>query len=633
MRQTDRHLRGRIRAITGVGIAGLTLYVIASFLPESPLWGFNHLAFLSPFRRIGFFIAIGLILIPAVNRKISSLLTGVIRDLDRKSLKGLVVASSFVLCAVLCFYFFSIETDMYGDTRSIVLHESSYTIGDVFDLTKPEPVSRLVPQAVGSVLGITPVESYRFVSYVSGVFYLLILISLVRSIDRTGLLKMIVLLVGLSGGFLFLFLGHVEHYTLLFLAVSFYLFLAWQLFRGRDVLGWMIAVFIIGTRVHVEMVLLLPGLIYAVVHRMGEKKLIHGRWTGVKVVSAAVGVSVVVAILFYVFFFRAHSLSPDDPGYRIFLPVVNTVPLMNHYTLQSWAHLSDVVQILGLLISPVVIYLFLIPFLSGGRVRYDSPGTLFFLISSFYCLLFVFTLHPYLSMPRDWDMYAVVAAPVMFAGISFIADNMGNKHAELLCRAALPWIFVLAVLSNSIILVNSEPQAVRKRVRSIGVWVFRSYHGDSSFLINVGCKRIPDLNEEISERERIITVLEPFVQPNDMEFSFLEQKLAEAYYLNGQLSESINHYGLSLKAADNSEALKGLGVVLLKSRNIDDGIQTLDVYNHRYNEPEVTDHHMLVAAQYGQYLKFLTESGADDSEIQDVLDSFEVVPSQAEDAN
>lgn len=633
MKSVEPRLRRGKRVITGIGIAALAVYLFSSFLPESPLWGFNHLAFLTPFQRICFIVAIGLVLLPAVNGKISSLIAGLINRLEQKSRKRVIVLLLLLLCAGLCFYLLSIETDMYGDTRSIVMHEPDFSIMNIFKTTAPEPISRLLPQGISSMLGITPVASYRLISYGSGILFLLMLLNFVKSIDRSVLAKTTILLVGLSGGFLVLFFGHIEHYTLLFVAVTLFLMLGWKLFSGRNVLGWMIGVFLVGTRVHIEMVLLLPGLIYAVFHWLGVKKVIPGRWTRLNIVSSAVGLSVVAAILLYVFYFRAYALAPDNLGYRIFLPVVNTVPLMNNYTLQSWAHLSDFMQVLGFLISPAIIFLFVIPFFTGDTVRFDNPRTVFYSINAVYCLMFGFTLYPFLSIPRDWDMYAVVAAPVLFTGISFMIDNENNKQSEVLRRAAIPWMIVLAMLSNSIILVNGIAQAARKRVRSVGVWVFRSYHGDSSFLINVGCKRIPDLNVEIAERERIIAELAPYAKPNDMEFSFLEQKLAEAYYSNGQLTESINHYGLSLKAADNSEALKGLGIVLLKAGSVDDGIQVIDTYNHNYNEPEITDHHMLIAAQYGQYLKYLIESGADESEIRSVLNSFEVVPSQAENPN
>ena len=620
-----------------VGSLLIMLFFFASMFPESSIWGINQLAFLGWTPKLIILLLLLVLVYPGTSRftqKALELFDTLTNPSTSFRLMFILLIAS---AAVSIFYLFTMQTDMYGDSRVIISSKLVYSFQDIFILSKTEPLSRYLPQLIANTFAMERILVYRLIAYTFGGLYIVLLLAFISGQQMGPVSKAVFFLIGLSGGALGLYFGHVENYVIAYTLTVAYFILGWRFYDrggGRLLVGMGLLI-LVGSRFHVVMMLLVPGFIISLLTFLSESGALGKQWVAGRTLIVYVCLSVAVMVLAYFFLFHAYIIDEDKQEYlvkKIFLPLINTVPLMNNYTLQSPNHLIDFSQTLAFLISPAVFYCMIILFLRRNcnpHPALKDPRIQFYLVNCFYFILFVFTMNPILSIARDWDLFAIVNAPVMFLCFALIIHGLNDGGMERLWMAAFPFMLSLALVSNSIVLMNNNPGAVGARLRSLGMWVYESSHGGSSYLINVGCKTISDPHEQILERQRIIDALTPFRKPDDMEFSFLEQKLAELYYLNGQSLNARIHFERALAAcATHSEPLGELGVLLLKMRLVEEGNKRVDEYNQTFNDPTVQNGAMLVVAHIGQYVEFLSRAGVDPSEIAKALEVLEVVPKQ-----
>jgi len=629
----DNQATSRLSAgvIGGLGIAFIGSFVIASFLPESPLWGMNHLAFVeAPVRY--FVIGISVILfLPPVSQMLHGGIRRSLSVLTERSSRGQAIRIVIALASLFLFFALRIETDMYGDTRSLLEYLSKRDLSwdELFDTHDAEPLTRLIHQTFSQWTGYDLRLSYQLISCLAGGIYVWFFLQFLTRLKFNPGLSIIFLLTGLSLGANQLFFGHVEDYTLLYLAVALLLMFAWRYFEGENTLGWVLITFLVGLRLHAEMLLLTPGVIYLAIYHLSLKEKVHSRWVGIRAIWIFFVASLILAVGLYFFYFEAYIIESGNQDYlmkKIFLPMINPIAYLNGYTLQSWMHINDFLQLLLQVGSPTLMFVLVLSLREVRSIRRNQPRIIFFGLCLVYFLMFTFTMNPVLSMPRDWDLLSIVAAPLFFFVIVLYVEVNTSNRTIVFLPLVVSFVLSLTLISSTLFVVNSTKDMVSHRVRALGVWVYHSYHRNSSYLINVGCKNITNLDEQIRERERIIGRIAPDKMEGDPDFSFLHQKLAEAYYLNNDLRNSESNYRKALtEDTTNSEALKGLGVLFLKMGRFEEGIEALDQYNQKFNDPFVQDQWALVAAEYGHYLAFLSESGADSLRIGEVLRSFELI--------
>ncbi len=610
----------------------LTVSLIASFFPESFLWGIHHLAFFDPATRV-ILVALAIVAaIPPVSGKILTLI-------ERSSEGGGKMNILFPLLTILAgaggawiFYHFRIITDMYGDSRTLLfsLADRGYGLADIFRLSENEPLSRLVHQVISRYTGLDLKTTFQLVSSVCGGLFLMAVCRFVKNLRTSIPVKVLAVFVLVGCGTNQLFFGHIEDYTLVYLAIMLFLMLGWNAFEGIRSYGLMAILLVIGVRLHMEMILLLPAFLYLGAHKVGERHPAVKRWIAPKWILLYVGISLIGAVLAYFFVFHADQLSTDlqtERASKIFLPLGNPLPYPHMYSLLSLNHLSDVLQEFLLTVSPGALIILCLGAMMVRSFPWRNPRTVFFALAGFYFVLFDLTVNPLLTMPRDWDFFSLAAAPVTFLAIALAFDFFQTRGSHAGARALAGIVLGSAIISCSIFAINQNASKAAQRLRSVGVWTYRSYFWGSAYMINVGLKMIPDLSEEIHERSRILRTISPDAAASDLEVSFLYQKLGQSYAMLHDYPRAAESLGAAIrKSGDNGDAYKLLALVRLKLGQFDAALDVVDQYNRLVNDPDVTEPKGLVVAEYIHYLMYLESTETDSTVIRRQLDDIQIPP-------
>jgi hypothetical protein len=243
--------------------------------------------------------------------------------------------------------------------------------------------------------GWSVIQSYQFLSAIAGGVFVFLLI-------RTCALVLpgnpLVLFLGIaSGGFMQLFFGDVENYTMTAALILLYLLLALLHLKGRLPLVAPSAALAVAITFHLLAGFLLPSLAYLV---WGQVR--RDGWR-----SVGLGLSVFAGIIIATLvFFAFHNLPITDfftkshafgHGGHILLMLARPSPL--YY----WQHLN-----LMALLFPGFILLF--PLLAFKRIPWD-PTNIFLAIATLFLLALQLTWKAQLGVYYDWNLFAAGAIP------------------------------------------------------------------------------------------------------------------------------------------------------------------------------------------------------------------------------
>ncbi len=624
MRENDlafsRHLRYSTLTLF---ICIYLLYIISSFYPDSFLWGVNHLAFFEDETKIIILLLAFLLGWPFFSslylRAIKIL--DDLRNLDKFHLSVLLLIIGAVSTGI--FYHLRIGTDMYGDTRTLLslIASKQYTFGDIFSFADKEPLTRLIHQQIARMFGLDQKFVFQLVSSICGGIYVITLLLFVKKIQGVIFWKFLIIIISLTAGVNQLFFGHVEDYTLVYLAIIIFLMLAWFIFEGKRVLGWMTIIFLIGVRLHIEMVLMLPAFLYVILFMYQAKYPQLKKWKQPKRIMISVFAVMVISILFYFFYFKAYRYDVGDQQeilQKIFLPLENWLPPPHEYTLLSLNHLSDVIQQFLFTVSPAVV---LIICASVGCYRYLSwkePRIIFFLLTVFFYFVFDFTINPMLTMPRDWDLLSPAAASVNFLAIALSQQLLDGSKDRADCTFLVGVALAISLLSSTIFFINADEEKAALRLENVGKWTYKSYYFGSAYIINVGEKMIKDIDKQIEHREKTIQDLLPYASKPDINLSLLYYKLGNLYYQHRNFNKASLHYSNALYYdPENASAIKSIGLVALQLWNFEEALKMFSFYNKHIKDTQVVKFE-----QYARGLLEMQNAGVAKVKIQQHLDEL-----------
>ncbi len=586
----------------------LVLLVFGALFPDSFLWGIHIAAFLPlPFR---FGLMILLLALPVFSRKYFPYMLKVVPYSARLRAPHYIALCAVAVLGSLVFYSARISTNMYGDTRTLllILAGKKYTLADVIGWHDFEPLTRYIHQGISFLTGLDQREVYEIASAVMGGFFILLAGWFGLTVDGSPLWKLFILFAAFFAGVNQLFFGYVEDYTPVYLCMFAFLILAWKFFDGKNTLLWMILIFIVGIKLHVEMVLFAPALLYALLTRCGERYNVLKRWYRPGALVAGILVSIGIMAVVYIFVFHAYKFETGDnpeKARKIFLPIFNNLREPHGYTLFSLSHFSDIIQEILLAVSPGILIVIVFSLVNWRFSGWSSPRVVFYTLAVFYFMLFDFTVDPLLTPMRDWDMLALIAPSLTFLGIALAKPWFQSPHPQ--AHTLLGVTMGLALIPLAFFYVNSNEALAADRLRNLGVWGFKSYYSGSAYMVNVGCSLIPDRQQEIAERERIIKQLEPHASKPDFELGFLEYKLGAALLSNRECERAISYFGKALEQdAYNASAVKGLAESLLFTRNFEAAAREIAPLNEGINAAGVNDFEALEVAQvayFGVYLQ------------------------------
>jgi hypothetical protein len=468
---------------------------------------------------------------------------------SNKAVVFVLIAGLCSLGSVIVFFNFKVVTDMYGDGRTLIKHltERTFIFSDVFDWKNTEPLSFLLYQTASSLLHLELKEVIQLVSSVIGgvfVFSILIFIFVTGANTYWKILFCVALLTAGSNQ---LFFGYVENYTPAYLFISIFLMLSWMYFEGKKTLGWMILVFVIGTRFHIQCILLLPSLVYAIVFSFREKSSFAKRLLKPKTIFALFVASVLGGTLLYFFYFHANELltiTREEAAQKIFLPITNNLSYPHYYTIFSLNHFSDILQEIFFTISPAAIILLSLGIFRIHSLNLKDARFVFYGIGVFYFALFNFTVNPLLSPPRDWDMLSLAAMPISFLALS-ISKQLFEKIDTSIQKNIIRLGISLAIFSCSIFWVNADVGKVNERLINVGKWVYKSYYTGSAYIINAGVKTISDTHQRIEKYKSVLFQLNESRSSPDDEISAVYEQLGAIYSDIGEPIKSMQIYSLS----------------------------------------------------------------------------------------
>lgn len=612
----------------------LAMIIVASLLPDSFLWGVHFLAFTPlPFK-------LGIVLLsiacasPLVSHRYVPILAKIIPPVDSLKKRHLLILIGIGGIAGIIFYVAHMAIDIYGDSRYLMtlLTKQKFPLWEVLNFNDTEPLTRFIHQQLSNITNIDQHTVYQICSSVVGALYVISYGWFVITLRGSSLWKLFLLILGLGCGANQLFFGYVEDYTLVYFCMIIFLILAWQFFDGKRTLPWMIVVFLIGAKLHVQMTLLGPALCYAILYSAARRRPGLQRWTSPTGVLSGIALSLVLAVILYFFVFKANRFDTGDDGERvrkIFLPLVNYLHEPHSYTLLSPAHLSDVLQELLLVVAPGVFVVGALSLIRFSSLKWSTPRMIFLLLCTLYPILFDLTVDPIMTPMRDWDMMSLVCAPLLFLGAAlsqqWFEKGGSTTHTTKLVGVALG----LALIPMTFFYINSDQVMASARMRSLGIWAFNSYYNGSGYIVNNGFLPVQDRKQEIAERERIVNQLEPNASGQDFELGYLYFRLAGALQKNKEY-DSAEYYIDKSIARDSSDAavIKEASVISLLQGKFDKAARTIEWYNENINMNEAKDFQALVIAQYAHRCLYLVQQRAEQSAIEKILKEVERLPSQ-----
>jgi tetratricopeptide (TPR) repeat protein len=394
-------------AVTAAYLGTLAAFFIASFFPDSRVWGLNIWAFFPLFVRL---ILVGAGLLVYAGAKFSA-------DRWRSPLpqhgiepkwKWYATAVGIVGAMSALFVIFRSNVHFLGDGYLVMTIVASPTP----DISYREIGEYLAHLWMFNWLTGTPPEralqSYQLLSNISGASALsAVFVTATVLFDRIRERLLFVLCVA-TAGFMLLYFGYVEHYSLFSFSVVLFLCIALLILR-RKLPRWLIApVFGFAFFLHILAATLLPAAIYVLFENTSIGSSI-ARWrVGKKTIVAALFALPLIAAFVYFYrtdlFFRTAFVSPVAGRFTV-----------DGYTLFSLKHLADMFNLMLIHLPGLALIaatLAMTPF----RKLFEQAEYRFFALLLICVWGAAFIFEPKLGMPRDWDLFSFAGIPLAICG-------------------------------------------------------------------------------------------------------------------------------------------------------------------------------------------------------------------------
>ncbi|MCK4632185.1 MAG: hypothetical protein KAT79_02880, partial [candidate division Zixibacteria bacterium] len=415
----------------------LVIFLIASFIPEHRLWGINFWAFYPTGVSLALFV-FGLMIGPIAwygLKRISS--EQLDQNLDGTGnptflIVGLILSAVFTALFVI----FSVKTHFLGDGYQLMAYLTTgntpvkyHNFGEfqihqwLYRLLEGEPEAKAL-------------LTYRIVSVIAGLVYLAALTLLTMRLFIQTASRVIFWFGMATGGWMLLYFGYVENYSLFVATVGIYTLTGLLVSQGE--IGRWVVLPMVGAALlfHVFAVALIPSAIYLLL--TGEKTR---RWLAVIPKTMRLPLIIVPIASLAVIFIYFYATS-DFFRFSI-LPLTNSRFAVDGYTLFSTAHLVDIPNLLLLLLPGLL----LVSCLFRGRLSdlWRQPDIRFLTVLLVSSVGLVFLVDPRLGMARDWDLLSFCSLPLA-AGFYFV---LLRSNKETIRRR---FIAVLAIALSALML-------------------------------------------------------------------------------------------------------------------------------------------------------------------------------------
>jgi hypothetical protein len=531
--------RGPVRPLLLSSGALLGAAVGAALLPVFHLWGINHLSYLpwqaslalvllslatlSPVLQRGF-LRLGSSIVPALARSLPSWM--------RRWWWCIVPFCSFPL-----FWGLRSRTSLGGDGTLLI---QALELGRAFRWT--EPLSHylytslhILTRGMGSE---NPMLAYSLGNCVAGVLFVGLVLLMSRDLAEGAGARAVIFCSLVASGAVQLFFGHVENYSLFYLACLVFLWVGMRLCLGRSSLAQAALALSLAITLHLAALCLAPSLIFlAVIElRRGERSTAKSL---VGSVIALLAPPLLVAGTFALTGIRPGDI--DRPTVEFLLPLFGGEETA--YALLSPRHLLDLLNEYLLVGWPAIPLLasFLVhrhPLDQGKRaLRRALP---FLVTCGMLFGLFGLIANPSLGMARDWDLFAVVGLPWLLVALSlFVGDEArsGDYATAVFAVAA-----VALVVTIPWILTNADEERSVARFRdSLDYYADLPLTPYGHEILSIHFRDRHMIEEETRELERAAELA-----PRNYRYA---ANLGIAYYLSGRSEGAITQFRRAVELA------------------------------------------------------------------------------------
>lgn len=375
------------------------LFMAGSLLPYWRVWGFNQLAWWFPYSPIvlgAIFIAIALIIYKSNLSEIP----------DQPNSTKRYLIYSFLITVVLTalFYLLRAKTHFLGDGVQLIpilidenLALKAKNIGEqwlhiqLFKLLSGSPQERAL-------------LSYQLIAYLAGILTIITTLFFAFKIFKNNLQRIIFSLGLFSGGYVLMFFGYVENYSIFAYLILLFSLLGLAGYKNTKCKLAMIVIAALSAWMHIFGLLLLLPLLYLFIY---DHPIYKKYGTKNKQLKGVVSFITILTILFLV-----HLYAQQNIVFRFsLLPPFNDQYILEGYTLFSLKHLFDLLNLI-IMTAPFALVVLILFFKRKFRKSINPSVTFFLLLTSLLFFITTVIFEPKLSMPVDWDIFSIFTIPL-----------------------------------------------------------------------------------------------------------------------------------------------------------------------------------------------------------------------------
>lgn len=348
-----------------------------------------------------------------------------------------------------------------------------------------------------------------------------------------------------------LFLGHIEIYFAVITAIAIYLMSLLSYFRTkRKLYLWaLIPLWLLCMKFHITSLLLIPSLVLVFVyHFTGMSEILKKFFTWK---SIGIGVLLPIALIgVYVYFvilkdqYDPRWLADDLPVIeRVFLPIFSPEAPFDRYNLLSFNHIFDYFNQMLLWSSGALFIISAIVLFFRKHIQWNHPELVITGLTLILYTSFFFMFNPLLSMPMDWDLFAIPAPVMILFTVALCSQLTVQKIPGLL----LGTVVALGLFGMSGIWVNNQFHALSKKAEHTGVHIYKTYWSHSADVLYDGLGMVPYNDEEHFNRYlSIIDRIQPYANTgNDLIFSQFTDKIGDYLHAKSYYRQAVHFLELS----------------------------------------------------------------------------------------
>jgi tetratricopeptide (TPR) repeat protein len=419
-----------------IALAAINLFFIAAWL-YPVYWNWSVFQ-TEPFRTIGLIlIPINLILIifnsPA--QKLGDFLAGLLTRLSNKmaGFPTVIKLSLWVIIPLVILYLIRTRTYAYGDGYNI--------IGGMVNRGLIAPIYNGVCvfwTAMAEIFGITTepqsIKLLSAISIASGIILIYFACKCLNLLAANPKVHPITFLLAITSGFMVLFTGYIEAYSIVTAWLCIYLYYSLRVIKNQTRLRTAILIFIIGVFWHFWFIAFLPSLIMLINHKKQTlPNMIIAALTGLYVVGIYIG-----------------GLIIKRGEYELTIPMIANEA--TRYTVFSLDHLIDYLNVL-IIVGPAIPIIALIAMISPKRAKMPAQFK-FLAYASIPALAIGFLIDPMMGAMRDWDLLSFFALPLTLFGLA--AVFFVCKQVRMVLAVLIPILILNIVHLGGFVITNYD---------------------------------------------------------------------------------------------------------------------------------------------------------------------------------